>query len=59
MSATLSASASAAAGTLETVLDPYTVEHPPFFLYYPEQHRRLELLRLFVSFLRGARHPRP
>ncbi|UUX50979.1 LysR family transcriptional regulator [Nisaea acidiphila] len=39
-------------GRLETVLDTYTIEHPPFYIFYPEQHRRLELLRLFVDFLR-------
>lgn len=44
-----------ASGALETVLDPYVIEHPPFFLYYPEQNRRLELLRLLVAFLRQAK----
>ncbi|WP_193188181.1 LysR family transcriptional regulator [Nisaea sediminum] len=39
-------------GRLETVLDPCTIEHPPFYIFYPEQHRRLELLRLFIEFLR-------
>lgn len=46
------------AGALETVLDPYVMKLPPFYLYYPEQNRRLELLRLFIDFLaskRGAR----
>jgi len=42
-------------GRLETVLDPYVIEHPPFYIFYPEQHRRLELLRLFIDFLRE--HP--
>ena len=40
------------AGTLETVLDDYVTTLPPLYLYYPEQNRRLELLRLFVDFLR-------
>jgi len=40
-----------AAGVLESVLDPYVIEHPPFFLYYPEQNRRAELLRLLIDFL--------
>ncbi|MBZ8133982.1 LysR family transcriptional regulator [Afifella sp. IM 167] len=40
-----------AAGRLETVLDAYTPEHPPFFLYYTEQNRRLELLRVLIDFL--------
>ena len=38
-------------GALETVLDPYVTTLPPFYLYYPEQNRRLELLRLFIDFL--------
>ena len=42
-------------GRLETVLDPFVIEHPPFYIFYPEQHRRLELLRLFINFLRE--HP--
>lgn len=44
------------AGTLETVLDPYVTELPPFYLYYPEQNRRLELLRLFIDFLTARRN---
>ena len=39
------------AGALESVLDPYVVKLPPYYLYYPEQNRRLELLRLFIDFL--------
>lgn len=39
------------AGALETVLDAYAVEMPPLYIHYPEQNRRLELLRLFVDFL--------
>ena len=42
-------------GTLETVLDSYVTEMPPFYLYYPEQNRRLELLRLFIDFLTAKR----
>ncbi len=38
-------------GVLESVLDPYVVTLPPYYLYYPEQNRRLELLRLFIDFL--------
>jgi len=44
-----------AAGRLETVLGAYTPEHPPFFLYYTEQNRRLELLRVLIDFLRDRR----
>lgn len=44
-----------ATGTLETVLEKYITELPPFYIFYPEQHRRLELLRLFVDFLTARR----
>jgi DNA-binding transcriptional LysR family regulator len=43
------------AGRLETVLDRYIVKLPPFYLYYPEQNRRLGLLRLFIEFLNDNR----
>ena len=43
------------AGALETVLDPYVTELPPYYLYYPEQNRRLELLRLFIEILASKR----
>lgn len=42
-------------GALETVLDSYVTTLPPFYLYYPEQNRRLELLRLFIDFLVARR----
>lgn len=41
-------------GALVSLLDPYVVPLPPFYLYYPEQNRRLELLRLFIDFLVGG-----
>jgi len=44
-----------ASGALESVLDRYVLEHPPFYLYFPEQNRRSELLRVFIDFLAGAR----
>jgi DNA-binding transcriptional LysR family regulator len=40
-------------GALETVLDPYVLMHPPFYAFYPEQHRRLEPLRIFIAFLKA------
>lgn len=43
------------AGTLETLLDSYMPELPPYYIYYPEQNRRLELLRLFIDFLTARR----
>lgn len=44
-----------ASGTLESILDRYVIEHPPFFLYFPEQNRRSELLRLLIDFLVAGR----
>lgn len=38
-------------GELETILDPYARELPPFYLYYPVQNKRLECLRLFIDCL--------
>ncbi len=38
-------------GDLETVLDPYVKQLPPFYLYYPEQNKRVECLRLFIDCL--------
>ena len=45
-------------GALETVLDPYVTTLPPFYLYYAEHNRRLEVLRLFVDFLMAERDKR-
>lgn len=42
-------------GRLECVLERYCRTHPPFYIFYPEQHRRLELLRLFIDFLVARR----
>ena len=38
-------------GALETVLDSYASVLPPFYLYYPEQNRRVECLRLLIDCL--------
>ncbi len=38
-------------GDLESVLDPYARELPPFYLYYPEQNKRVECLRLLIECL--------
>lgn len=40
-----------ASGELETVLDSHAGTLPPFYLYYPEQNRRVECLRLFIDCL--------
>ncbi len=42
-------------GALVSVLDPYVAELPPYYLYFPEQNRRLDLLRLFIDFLASKR----
>lgn len=36
---------------LEVVLDGYARDMPPFYLYYPEQNKRVECLRLLIDFL--------
>ncbi len=43
-------------GELETVLDSYVKELPPFYLYYPVQNKRVECLRLLVDCLVSHRN---
>ena len=43
------------AGALESLLDDYVTTLPPYYLYYPEQNRRLELLRVFIEVLTAWR----
>lgn len=40
------------AGRLEHVLASYSVERPGYFLYYPRAHARLEILRVFIDFMK-------
>lgn len=40
-------------GDLETLLEPYVKDLPPFYVYYPEQNKRVECLKLLVEFLRS------
>ena len=40
-------------GELETVLDPFVKELPPFYLYFPTQNKRVECLRLFIDCLKS------
>ncbi len=40
------------AGRLESVLDGYSVERPGYFLYYPKANARIEVLRVFIDFMR-------
>jgi DNA-binding transcriptional LysR family regulator len=41
-----------ASGTLESVLDGAVLERPGFFLYFPRAHHRLEILRIFIAFMK-------
>lgn len=45
-------------GELQTVLEPYAREMPPFYIYYPEQNKRVECLRLLVGFLKNRSRER-
>lgn len=40
------------AGKLESVLDGYSIERPGYFLYYPKANARIEVLRVFIDFMR-------
>jgi DNA-binding transcriptional LysR family regulator len=40
-------------GDLEPLLKPYVKDLPPFHIYYPEQNKRVECLKLLVDFLRS------
>lgn len=40
------------AGRLETVLEDFSVERPGYFLFYPRANARIEVLRLFIDFMR-------
>ena len=39
-------------GTLQTVLDGHAVRRPGFFLYYPREYSRLNILKVFADFMR-------
>lgn len=41
-----------ASGSLESLLDDHVIEHPGFYLYFPKENARLEILRLFIDFLK-------
>ncbi|KIC51810.1 LysR family transcriptional regulator [Tateyamaria sp. ANG-S1] len=42
-------------GALETVLDEHVRDLPPYYLYYPENNKRIACLRQFIAFLMSAR----
>jgi DNA-binding transcriptional LysR family regulator len=46
-------------GGLQTLLEPYAQDLPPFYIYYPEQNKRVECLKLLVEFLRARLRKRP
>lgn len=39
-------------GKLESVLDSYAIERPGYFLYYPKANARIEVLRVFIDFMK-------
>ena len=47
-----------AAGRLESLLEPYAPERPGYFLYYPKENARLQIMRRFIDFMKsGAERP--
>lgn len=46
-------------GDLQPLLEPYVKDLPPFYIYYPEQNRRVECLKLLVEFLRSKSRKTP
>lgn len=42
-------------GQLETVLDDYASDYPPFYLYFTEHVRHMEILRVFIDFMQERR----
>jgi DNA-binding transcriptional LysR family regulator len=45
------------AGSLESLLDPFVGTVEPFYLFYPEQYRRLETLRSLIDMLAARQKP--
>lgn len=41
-----------ATGALESVLTDFSVERPGYFLYYPKSNAKIEVLRVFIDFMR-------
>lgn len=39
-------------GTLESLLDKHAVKAPGYFLYYPRSNARIEVLRVFIDFMK-------
>ena len=45
-----------ATGELVPILEPFTKNLPPFYIYFPAQNRRVECLRLLVDYLKARRN---
>ena len=41
-----------ASGRLESLLEPYAPERPGYFLYFPKENGRLEIMRRFIDFMK-------
>jgi DNA-binding transcriptional LysR family regulator len=39
-------------GALESVLDAFAIERPAYYLYFPKANARLEVLRVFIDFMK-------
>jgi DNA-binding transcriptional LysR family regulator len=46
-------------GQLVSVLKEFSIERPGFFLYYPKANSRLEILRIFIEFMKAGGSGRP
>ena len=42
-------------GALESILDRYAIQRPGYFLYYLRETARMEILRIFIDFMRHRR----
>lgn len=42
-----------AAGRLESLLGAYAIEEPGFFLFFPKENARLEVLRVFIDYFKA------
>ena len=40
------------AGKLESILESYVIERPGYFLYYPKASARIQVLRVFIDFMK-------
>ena len=45
-------------GTLEVVLEDFSIEAEPFYLFFPKEYSQLRVLRAFVDFVKAGRKDR-